>query len=146
MTPNDLPEGWAALTLADGLIRDMQTGFACGVHNRNGEGVPHLRPMNVTEEGSISLSDLRFVAASETRAIDSATGFLHRRARTENRVPISYRGQMSIASVIATRDGRFVFLWIETARMRRPDVLALVTPIQQGADAPRSPRAIRMRR
>ncbi len=65
MTQDDLPDGWATSTLGDGLIRELQTGFACGVHNRDGDGIPHLRPMNVSEEGAISLSDLRFVAASE---------------------------------------------------------------------------------
>ncbi len=56
-----VPEGWASLRLGDGLVYEVQPGFACGVHNQEGEGVPHLRPMNVSQGGRISLTDLKFV-------------------------------------------------------------------------------------
>jgi type I restriction enzyme, S subunit len=60
-----LPEGWCAARLGDGLIADVQPGFACGAHNRGGDGIAHLRPMNVNVEGKIDLSDVKFVPASE---------------------------------------------------------------------------------
>ena len=62
---DEFPEGWALTTLGDGLAVDVQPGFACGAHNRQGKGIPHLRPMNVSEEGQINLSDLKFVPKEE---------------------------------------------------------------------------------
>lgn len=61
----DLPEGWVHASLGDGLILDVQPGFACGTHNREGHGTGHLRPMNVSSEGAIDLSNLKFVPAAE---------------------------------------------------------------------------------
>jgi type I restriction enzyme S subunit len=40
---------------------DIQAGFACGAHNRTADGIAHLRPMNISRDGHIELSDLRFV-------------------------------------------------------------------------------------
>ena len=61
----ELPEGWAETTLGDGLVLDIQPGFACGGHNQSGDGVPHMRPMNVNEAGRLDLSVVKFVPASE---------------------------------------------------------------------------------
>ncbi len=62
---NDLPDGWAGVALKSGVIVGVQPGFACGVHNREGEGIAHLRPMNVSTEGRIDLSDIKYVPAAE---------------------------------------------------------------------------------
>lgn len=59
-----LPEGWAEAPLAT-LVANIQTGFACGKHSRDGGGVAHLRPMNVSEEGQVVLDDVKYIAASE---------------------------------------------------------------------------------
>lgn len=61
---NGLPEGWAACRLGDGVVTDVQPGFACGANNRAGDGIPHLRPMNVTTEGEISLADTKYIPKS----------------------------------------------------------------------------------
>src|SRR4051794_32535320 len=58
---DELPEGWATARLGEGLLCDVQPGFACGEHNRGGEGVPHLRPMNISREGRIDLGELKSV-------------------------------------------------------------------------------------
>lgn len=55
-----LPAGWTPTTLGQ-IVRDIQPGFASGKHTSDGEGLPHLRPMNVTRDGSIDRSDLRSV-------------------------------------------------------------------------------------
>lgn len=60
---DDLPEGWARTTVGE-VVSELQTGFACGKHNRD-DGVPHLRPMNVTGRGEISLTDVKFVPKAE---------------------------------------------------------------------------------
>jgi restriction endonuclease S subunit len=62
---DDLPEGWAVVRLGDGLVVDVQPGFACGVNNREGHGIAHIRPMNVDQDGQIDLSDLKYVSRSE---------------------------------------------------------------------------------
>lgn len=56
-----VPEGWIVAALGDGLVENVQPGFACGAHNRGGEGVAHLRPMNVNASGKIELSDVKYV-------------------------------------------------------------------------------------
>ena len=60
-----LPEGWTLAHLGDGLVVDVQPGFACGENNRDGRGIAHLRPMNVHEEGSIDLSIVKYVPVSK---------------------------------------------------------------------------------
>jgi type I restriction enzyme, S subunit len=62
---SELPEGWAGAQLCDGIVLDVRPGFACGKNNRAGEGIGHIRPMNVSVEGRIDLSDLKFVPISE---------------------------------------------------------------------------------
>lgn len=55
------PAGWAISTL--GQIADsVRPGFASGQHNKDGEGIPHLRPMNINADGEVDLSDIRYVA------------------------------------------------------------------------------------
>jgi type I restriction enzyme S subunit len=61
-----LPDGWTSAQLKDGLLIDVQPGFACGQNNRTGEGIAHLRPMNVNADGQIDLSIVKYVP--ETRA------------------------------------------------------------------------------
>ena len=61
-----LPDGWTSAQLKDGLIINVQPGFACGQNNRAGEGIAHLRPMNVNADGQIDLSIVKYVP--ETRA------------------------------------------------------------------------------
>lgn len=69
---SDLPEGWTATTLGT-VLADIQPGFAAGRHSSNGAGLAHLRPMNVSRDGRIDLSDLRSIepslAAKSTRRL-----------------------------------------------------------------------------
>jgi type I restriction enzyme S subunit len=51
--------------LSDGLITNLQTGFACGEHNRDGRGIVHIRPMNVTSEGQMELTNVKYVPTAE---------------------------------------------------------------------------------
>src|SRR5262245_52399837 len=65
--PDQLPKGWGAASLGPLLI-DVQPGFACGSNSRDGDGVPHLRPMNITRAGQVSLDDLKRVPPSSATA------------------------------------------------------------------------------
>ena len=52
MAWDDLPEGWELTSLAD-IAQDVQTGFACSA--RDEEGLPHLRPNNISRDGKLDL-------------------------------------------------------------------------------------------
>ena len=56
----NLPATWEVHALGD-VISDIRPGFASGLHNEEGRGVPHLRPMNITLRGSISLDHLKYI-------------------------------------------------------------------------------------
>ena len=56
-----LPRAWEVCYIGD-IISDIHSGFASGVHNAEGRGVAHLRPMNVSRNGNIDLSDVKYVA------------------------------------------------------------------------------------
>lgn len=56
-----LPIGWTHAKLGQ-ILSDMQPGFASGKHTSDGIGLPHLRPMNVTQDGRLDRSNLRSVA------------------------------------------------------------------------------------
>lgn len=56
-----LPGRWMVDYVGE-FLTSIQPGFACGRHNLTGEGIAHLRPMNVSRDGRVDLSDLRFVS------------------------------------------------------------------------------------
>lgn len=60
-----LPEEWRVVRLGDlvekGILM-MRNGFPQGQHNEEGVGVPHLRPFNITNDGTLDLSQIKFVA------------------------------------------------------------------------------------
>ena len=59
---SDLPPGWAACSVRD-ITESIKPGFASGRHNSASEGVPHLRPMNVSRLGVIDLTEVKSVSA-----------------------------------------------------------------------------------
>jgi type I restriction enzyme, S subunit len=61
----DLPASWEVSQLGE-VITDVKPGFASGVHNEEGRGVPHLRPNNITLRGTISLDRLKYVETEVT--------------------------------------------------------------------------------
>jgi len=60
----NLPKGWSYATLED-ISLEIDPGFSSGEHNKLQNGVPHLRPMNITEDGKIDLTDLKYVKVKE---------------------------------------------------------------------------------
>lgn len=65
-----LPPGWTVCAL--GEIAEIQIGQASGRHNREGQGVPHLRPMNISADGELDLSDVKYIA--DGAELDLVTG------------------------------------------------------------------------
>jgi type I restriction enzyme S subunit len=59
-----LPHEWAVAYVGD-IVSDIQPGFASGVHNQEGFGVPHLRPMNIDRTGRINLDLVKYVPAND---------------------------------------------------------------------------------
>jgi len=45
------------------LVTEVVPGFASGVHNAAGNGIPHLRPMNIGTDGKISLETVKSVSS-----------------------------------------------------------------------------------
>lgn len=58
---SNLPPHWRVTSLGE-VALDVQPGFASGKHNKEGAGIPHIRPMNIDRLGRIDLSDVKYVA------------------------------------------------------------------------------------
>jgi len=43
------------------VAKSIKPGFASGKHNKLGNGIPHLRPMNINTKGEIDLSTVKYV-------------------------------------------------------------------------------------
>jgi type I restriction enzyme S subunit len=56
-----LPHGWAWATVGE-VATEVRSGFASGKHNPSGDGIPHLRPMNVSRGSKISLQKVKYVS------------------------------------------------------------------------------------
>jgi type I restriction enzyme, S subunit len=56
-----IPRTWRVSNISDVSI-DVQSGFPTGKHNKDGRGIPHIRPMNIDRNGMINLSDVKYVA------------------------------------------------------------------------------------
>jgi len=61
---NKLPNKWEIVPFGK-ITNNIQTGFACGRHNTDGNGITHLRPMNITRTGNLDLVNTRFVDPNE---------------------------------------------------------------------------------
>lgn len=57
-------QDWSVRSLRDleacGVLV-MKNGFSCGTHETNGPGVPHLRPFNITDDGRLSLNQIKTI-------------------------------------------------------------------------------------
>jgi type I restriction enzyme, S subunit len=54
------------------VVDYLENGFSCSKHNTQGEGIPHLRPMNVSSDGEVSFDYTLYVPpdAGTLRLID----------------------------------------------------------------------------
>jgi len=56
-----LPKGWIWEKLGS-LAQEINPGFPSGKWVRGEkQGIPHLRPMNISSDGSVDLTDLKYV-------------------------------------------------------------------------------------
>ena len=56
-----LPTSWEAGYVGDFAL-EIQPGFASGKHNKEGRGIPHLRPFNINRLGKLDLATIKYVA------------------------------------------------------------------------------------
>jgi len=60
-----LPEEWRVVRLGELVEKRLlliRGGFPQGQHNEVGNGVPHLRPFNITNDGNLDLSQIKYIA------------------------------------------------------------------------------------
>ena len=57
---DNLPSTWAVALVKD-LVVEVRSGKASGRHSLEPPGIVHLRPMNITREGKIDLSNVRYI-------------------------------------------------------------------------------------
>ena len=66
-----LPASWEKGYVGDFALV-IQPGFASGKHNKEGRGIPHIRPYNIDRLGKIDLSEIKFVAPdADTKRLHS---------------------------------------------------------------------------
>lgn len=63
---DNLPDSWEAGYVGD-FSNVIQPGFASGEHNKEGEGIPHLRPMNIDRNGKLDLSVIKYVSPDKDK-------------------------------------------------------------------------------
>lgn len=71
-----MPVSWQPVRvrdLVDNGALDIKNGFAEGSHNQSAHGVPHIRPFNITTDGRMNLSQIKYVASPR----DDAAYWLH---------------------------------------------------------------------
>jgi type I restriction enzyme S subunit len=56
-----LPDTWMSTSVGEAMV-SIQPGFACGVHNQEGLGIPHIRPMNIDRGGRLDLGLVKYVS------------------------------------------------------------------------------------
>jgi len=68
---SDLPklqEGWVWTRIGE-ITEKINPGFPSGRHNKDKQGVPHIRPMNINEKGEIDLSVVKYVQVDNYDAL-----------------------------------------------------------------------------
>jgi len=72
----NFPKGWVYALLNDVSLQ-IDSGFSSGKHNMSKKGVPHLRPMNISAEGLIDLSVVKYVQVKEYDALKKGDIFFN---------------------------------------------------------------------
>lgn len=61
-----LPDSWE-VDYVGHFANEIQPGFASGEHNKEGEGIPHLRPMNIDRNGKLDLNVIKYVSPDKDK-------------------------------------------------------------------------------
>jgi type I restriction enzyme, S subunit len=60
----NLPEGWTLMKVGEVALK-INPGFPSGQHNQENRGIPHLRPMNISRNGEIDLSQVKYIEIND---------------------------------------------------------------------------------
>ena len=55
-----IKDDWAKVKISD-IANEIKSGFACGTHNKSEDGILHIRPMNITSKGTLTLDGSKFI-------------------------------------------------------------------------------------
>ncbi|PZT74370.1 MULTISPECIES: restriction endonuclease subunit S [unclassified Streptomyces] len=111
-----LPAGWVRATLEE-LSVEVQPGFASGKHNRDGVGVIHLRPMNITRNGMLDTLDARYVVDDSGRRVErgdvlfnntNSPVLVGKTAWVDSAEPLAFSNHMTRLRCPGGLDGRFL--------------------------------------
>ncbi|MEU4351619.1 restriction endonuclease subunit S [Streptomyces sp. NPDC023838] len=111
-----LPAGWIRATLGE-LGVEVQPGFASGKHNRDGEGILHLRPMNITRNGVLDTLDARYVVDNSDRRVElgdvlfnntNSPALVGKTAWVDSAEPLAYSNHMTRLRGPEGLDGKFL--------------------------------------
>lgn len=58
---DNLPQNWKVGYVGN-YVNEIQPGFASGKHNKEGAGIPHIRPFNIDRQGKLDLAEIKSVA------------------------------------------------------------------------------------
>lgn len=58
---HEIPLNWAVDYISR-FVDEIQPGFACGAHNSTENGIPHLRPMNISRGGKVDLGEVKYIS------------------------------------------------------------------------------------
>ncbi|MER5375113.1 restriction endonuclease subunit S [Streptomyces sp. NPDC002553] len=112
----ELPAGWLRATLGE-LGVEVQPGFASGKHNRDGEGILHLRPMNITRNGVLDTLDARYVVDDSDRRVElgdvlfnntNSPALVGKTAWVDSAEPLAYSNHMTRLRGPEGLDGKFL--------------------------------------
>lgn len=56
---NELPRNWTCTTLHE-IALEINSGFSFGDYNTSKIGIPHIRPANIRENGTLNLSEIKY--------------------------------------------------------------------------------------
>lgn len=56
-----IEDGWEKTKLVN-LLNNIKPGFACGQYSKGSAGIPHLRPMNISDKGGFVLEDVKSIS------------------------------------------------------------------------------------
>lgn len=110
------PTGWRLCSIRD-ICGDPQPGFASGRHNKSGNGIIHLRPMNIDPQGNLVFENSKYVNTDDLRRVSpgdilfnntNSPAWVGKTAPIINQGDLAYSNHMTRLRPINGIDSRFV--------------------------------------
>lgn len=62
--PSSLDSSWPMVKIGD-VCKEIRSGFPCGNSTKDNNGIPHIRPMNITPDGYFTLNGTKYIDESD---------------------------------------------------------------------------------